>query len=282
MYVPAAQRALVGSMVRQYRNDAGLDLADTAGFLNCDLSKMSRIESGERGFAPVELRKVLTGLGVDASAQDLLAAISGWRETPGWWHDYLSVLPSPYLDFVIPESFAAHALIYAPSQIPEPLCVPSYIEALVAGDPGIPGSQEAHVVKATQIRQQFVVNERRTRLSVVIGEAALRQRVGGADVLRDQLTHLAELTGGDYGHISIRILPFNAGASAVGGAGGFSVLQFDEIPGLAVMHLSGPNGGQCLFDPSVTASYVKAFPSLNLHALKPSQSARKIIQMANR
>jgi transcriptional regulator with XRE-family HTH domain len=71
MYVPAAQRALVGSTVRQYRNDAGLYLADTAGFLNCGRSKMSRIESGERGFSPAELRKVLTGLGVDAGAQDL-------------------------------------------------------------------------------------------------------------------------------------------------------------------------------------------------------------------
>jgi transcriptional regulator with XRE-family HTH domain len=113
-------------MVRQYRNDAGLDLSDTAGFVNCDRSKMSRIETGDRGFSPAELRTVLTGLGVDAGARELLAAISGWRETPGWWQDYLSVLPTPYLDFVIPETFAAQALIYAPSQIPEPLCIPAY------------------------------------------------------------------------------------------------------------------------------------------------------------
>jgi len=282
VYIPAAQRALIGSMVRRYRNDAGLYLADTASFLNCDLSKMSRIESGERGFSPAELRQLLTGLGVDAGAQDLLAGISGWRETPGWWQDYLSVLPSPYLDFVIPETFAAQALIYAPSQIPEPLCVPSYIEALVAADPSIPRSQEARVVEATQIRQQIVVNERRIRLSVVIGEAALRQQVGGADVLRDQLVRLAELTSSDHGHVSLRILPFDASASAAGGAGGFSVLQFDEIPSLAVMHLSGPDGGQCLFDPKVTASYVNVFPSLTLHSLTPSLSARKIIQMADR
>jgi transcriptional regulator with XRE-family HTH domain len=282
VYIPAAQRALVGSMVRQYRHDAGLDLADTAGFLKCDRSKMSRIESGERGFSPAELRGVLTGLGVDAAAQDLLAAISGWRVTPGWWQGFLLVLPDPYLDFVIPETFAAQALIYAPLQIPEPLCIPAYIEALVAGDPSIPKRQEARVVEATQVRRQILLNERRTRLSVVIGEAALRHQVGGADVLRQQLTHLAELTSSDYGWISIRILPFDADASAAGGAGGFSVLQFDEIPSLAVMYLSGPNGGQCLFEPRVTASYVKVFPSLNLHALTPSLSARKIIQMASR
>jgi transcriptional regulator with XRE-family HTH domain len=269
-------------MIRQYRDDAGLDLTDTAGFLKCDRSKMSRIESGERGFSPAELRTVLTGLGVDAGAQDLLAAISGWRETPNWWQGFLSVLPNPYLDFVIPETFAAQAFIYAPFQIPEPLCIPSYIEALVAGDPSIPKRQEAQVVEATQIRRRTVVEERRMRLSVVIGEAALRQQVGGLDVLRQQLIHLVELTSSDYGWISIRILPFDADASAAGGAGGFSVLQFDEIPGMAIMHLSGPNGGQCLFEPSVTASYVNVFPSLNLHALTPSLSARKIIQMANR
>ena len=48
------------------------------------------------------------------------------------------------------------------------------------------------------------------------------------------------------------------------------------------MYLSGPNGGQCLFQPGLTATYVKVFPSLNLHALTPPLSARKIIQMANR
>jgi Berberine and berberine like len=64
-------------MVRQYRNDAGLCLADTAGFLNCDLSKMSRIESGERGFAPVELRKVLRSIN-DALIPYTTATYHNW------------------------------------------------------------------------------------------------------------------------------------------------------------------------------------------------------------
>ena len=281
MYVPAAQRALVGSMVRQYRHDAGLDLADTAGFLRCDRSKMSRIESGERGFSPAELRTVLTGLGVDAAARELLAAISGWREAPGWWQDFLPVLPGPCLDFAVPEALAAQALIYAPLQVPDLLCIPAYAKALAAGDPGIPRRQEARVVEAMQARRQVVVEERRIRLSVVIGEAALRQQVGEADVLRQQLSHLAELARSDGQRISLRVLPFDADASAAGGTGGFSVLQFDEIPGMAVMHLSGPNGGQCLFEPSVTEGYVRLFPSLSLQALTPPLSARKILQMAS-
>jgi hypothetical protein len=77
-------------------------------------------------------------------------------------------------------------------------------------------------------------------------------------------------------------LRFDADALTAGGTGGYSLLQFDAIPDLTVAHLSGPAGGHTLNDPNQTASYTKAFQPLTWHALDPTQSARKIIQMANR
>jgi transcriptional regulator with XRE-family HTH domain len=282
MYTATAQRALVGDMVRQYREKAGLDLGDVAAILGCDRSKVSRIESGERGFRPGELRKLLAELGADADAVDLLAAISGWREIPGWWRGMLSVLPDDYLDFVIPETFASGCLIYAPTQIPEPLCVRPYAEALVAANTSIPRADEAAIVEATQTRRQVVVHERRIKLSVIIGEAALRQQIGGSHVLRRQLRHLAELTSSDYPWVTIRVLPFDADGSPAGAIGGFSLLHFDSVPNVSIAHVSNPNGGQCVHDPQLTASYARVFPLMSAYALSHSQSARKIVQMANR
>jgi transcriptional regulator with XRE-family HTH domain len=282
MYTATAQRALIGDMVRQYREKAGLDLGDVAAILGCDRSKISRIETGERGFRPAELRALLTELGVDADAQDLLAAVSGWRDIPGWWKGLLSVLPGPSLDFVIPETFASGCLIYAPTQIPEPLCVKPYAEAVIGANASIPHADERALVEATQTRRKWVVHERRTRLSVIIGEAALRQQIGGPPVLRQQLSHLAELASSDYPWVTISVLPFDADAPPAGAMGGFSLLQFDRVPNVSIAYVPDPNGGQCVHDPQLTASYSRVFPLMSAYALGHSQSARKIIQMANR
>jgi len=282
LYKGMAQRRLIGSMVRGYREQAAFDLDDAAKFIGCDRSKMSRIETGERGLASSELRKLLTEYYVTTRQQDLLAALSGWREMPGWFAGFLSDLPSPYLDFVSMETFASKCLIYAPTQIPEPLCIEPYISALVAAAPSIPKDKEAQVVQATQARRRAVVGERRTGLFVVLGEAALRRQVGDAEVLRRQLAYLIELTGHDYSWINIRVLPFDAEPTAVGDGGAFAILRFEEIPDLSIMQLAGPAGGLCLYDQELATRYVKAFPSLTLHSLSATQSARRIALMASR
>jgi transcriptional regulator with XRE-family HTH domain len=206
-----AQRVLVGGMVRYYREQNGFDLGDAASILGCARSKISRIENGKCGFRSAELRQLLTGYGVGTPAQDMLAALSGWRESDGWWHAYLESLPSAYLAYVIPETLASRSLMYAPNQVPDLLRIREYDEAVIAADPGIHRDREDVAVRATSTRQQVVLHERRTRLVVIIGETALRQQVGGPEVLGRQLAHLAELASLDYSRISIRVLPFGAG-----------------------------------------------------------------------
>ena len=49
--LPARQR-LVGWYLRDYRESAGYDLAEAARVLGCNRSKISRIETGQRGIPP--------------------------------------------------------------------------------------------------------------------------------------------------------------------------------------------------------------------------------------
>jgi len=263
---------------RQLGSEGGC--AEKARYGTSPRSLPTRIESGERGFRAAELRQLLTEYGVDTVAQDMLAALSDWREIPGWWLPYMKDLPSAHLAHVIPEAFASQSLIYAPNQIPALLRIREYDEAVVAADPGTPKDREDMTVRTTSARQQVVLHERRTRLVVVIGEAALRQQIGGPKVLNEQLMHLAELCGIDW--ITIRVMPFGAGAHAAGGTGGFSILQFDDIPELAIVHQDGPAGGLCPHEPEITEAYATIFRRLYSSATGPAESARKIIQMANR
>ena len=73
---PSARRLLIGAALRRYREDLGFILDDAARVLECDRSKISRIETGQRGIRPKELRELLTEYGVGEQEQSTLTAIA--------------------------------------------------------------------------------------------------------------------------------------------------------------------------------------------------------------
>ncbi len=274
--LPLRQR-LIGTTLRRYREDAGYDLQDAARTLGCDRSKVSRIEAGERGIRLAELRELLCEYGTDESGRDALEALAG-AARDGWWQDYRQILSAGHIDLLIAESAATQITIYAPLQVPELLHTEDYARAIaLAGNGGDKEIADA-AVTATLARQQVVLHESGTTVAVVLGEAALRQEIGGASVLRGQLRHLARLGRGFPA--AIQVLPFTAAAH--GANGGFSVLRFGPVlpPGLVVV--DGPaDGGIYLDAPESVASYTWAFTRLQELALSPHDSARMLREAAH-
>lgn len=276
----STRHTLVGRLLRQYRENLGYNLDDAASVLECDRSKISRIETGQRGIRPKELRELLTEYGMDAATQATLVALTRSRGTGGWWSDYGQILRGGYLDFVIAEGAAASVWVYAPLQVPDLLRTKAYAKSVTAADPTIPEDSQHLTVEATIARQEAILHKRRTDCTVVLGEAALRQQVGDTDVHRQQLTCLADLST-RCPWLTIGILPLTADAHAAG-SGGFSVLRFEETPALGLVHVSGPDGGICLDDDAATSSYTDVFTQLSRFALSPEQSAEQFRRLATR
>jgi transcriptional regulator with XRE-family HTH domain len=275
--LPLRQR-LIGTALRRYREDAGYDLPEAARILRCDRSKIHRIEAGERGIRLAELRALMDEYGTDKHARDTLEALAQ-ATRHGWWQDYRRILSAGYIDLLIAESVAAQVTIYAPLQVPELLHTEDFARAAaLAGNGG--ADQVADVaVAATMARQQAVLHESGTRVTVVLGEAALRQQVGDVSVLRGQLRHLATLARGGF-PAEIHVVPFTAGVPDANG--GFSVLQFGPAmpPGLVVV--DGPaDGGIYLDAPESVAAYACAFSRLRELALSPQDSARMLREAAH-
>jgi transcriptional regulator with XRE-family HTH domain len=124
---PSVRHMLVGSMLRSYREAAGYKLDDAARILECDKSKISRVETGQRGIRPKELRELLTEYDVADAAQDALTVLARPRDVNAWWRDYRRLLPDAYLDFAVTEGVASRILVYAPLQVPELLWTPEWI-----------------------------------------------------------------------------------------------------------------------------------------------------------
>jgi transcriptional regulator with XRE-family HTH domain len=285
------RRRLLGSALREYRENLGYKLEEAARILDCDRSKISRIETGDRGILAEELAELLREYAVPAAEQEALLAVAHRGRESGWWLDYRDVLPPEAQDYVIMEMAATEILVYEPTQVPDLLQTPDYMRAVAAADVRCTESeQRAHAVEAKLNRQRIVLADRAPGLDVVVTEGALRQTVGPARVMREQLGRLADLaeTGpaGDLpgcdrsedhrSRISLRVLPFAAGAHAAAGCGSMTVLRFAETPEIGVIYLPALSGGISFEGREHVTRYLRSFVQLRSAALSPSRSAHLI------
>jgi transcriptional regulator with XRE-family HTH domain len=277
---PPVRRRLLGSALREYREGLGYNLDEAARILECDRSKISRIETGQRGIRSKELRELLTEYGVPASEQEALLAIAHRGRESGWWLDYRDVLSAAAQDYVIMEIAASDIRAYEPNRVPDLLQTPQYARALADADANCTSDeQRAHAVEVTLSRQRVVLGDRDPSLEFVITEGALRQAVGGQAVMRAQLAVLADL---DQTHprASLRVLPFTSGAHAAAGCGAITILRFAQTEGIGVIHLAGLSGGVSLEGREDIARYLRTFAGLRAAALSPSASARLLRTLA--
>lgn len=278
--IPPVRRRLLGSALREYREGLGYNLDEAARILECDRSKISRIETGQRGIRAKELRELLTEYGVAAGEQEALLAIAHRGRETGWWLDYRDVLSAEGQDYVIMETAATEILAYEPGRVPDLLQTPQYARALADADLNCTcDEQRAHAVEVTRSRQRIVLGDRDPVLEFIVTEGALRQVVGGPAVMRAQLERLAALSQG-RSRVTLRILPFAAGAHAASGPGAMTILRFAQAPGIGIIHLAGLSGGVSLEGRDDLARYRRTFAGLRAAALSPAASAQLLRALA--
>jgi transcriptional regulator with XRE-family HTH domain len=267
---PSVRRRLLGTALRQYRERLGYALDDAARVLECDRSKISRVETGQRGIRAKELRELLNEYGVGEEEQRTLEVIA---YSGGWWRRYTEVLPGALLDFISMEAVASEILNYQPQLVPDLLQVPQYARVVADVDPALPAGVQDLLAELLRTRQSMILGERRSELTVVVGESALRQVVGGTEIMQAQLVHMAEVVS-NYPQVTFNVLPFSNGAGVGGSTGPFTILRFGGAPGLGVVYLKAPSGGILLDSPQDVACYLQAFTQLRASALAPVASAR--------
>jgi transcriptional regulator with XRE-family HTH domain len=105
-------------------------------------------------------------------------------------------------------------------------------------------------------------------LWVVLDEAVLRRRIGGAKVMYAQLAYLIEAAVSPF--VVLQVLPFSAGPQA-GLSGAFIVLCFDEGP--PAVWSDGPASGQLIHDSGEVADCLTRYDLLRAGSMAPDASA---------
>jgi transcriptional regulator with XRE-family HTH domain len=259
------RRRLVGRALREYRQGLGYSLDEAARILDCHRSKVSRVETGQRGITPGELRMLLAEYGVPKQIQDTLIALSKASGGNGWWRSYTDVLPAEFVDYAIMEAAACKVMIYEPQWVPALLQTTAYAEAIADASAAADDETRARLVDATLARQRAMLGKKGPDVSIILGEGALRQEVGGTAVMSAQIEALAS-------GVPIHVLPFVVEAPATMQTGPMTILEFPGAPHLASVYLGG---GVWTHDAD---TYREAFAILTDAALSPGTSRRFILR----
>jgi transcriptional regulator with XRE-family HTH domain len=209
----------LGAHLRERREQLGLTAASVGKTTGIGGSNLSAIEAGKRRLTAAKLSDLATLYGLPADEQAELDTVRVQADERGWWHDYSNLYSEEFLRFLGLEAGAERVREYAPDIVPGLLQTSDYGRAMIrAGSPYIKPVDVGPRLETRLARQARLDGPSPLQLDVVLGEAALRQQVGGTAVLRRQLEHLMETMENRAAHVRVRVVPFAAGAHPLIGA----------------------------------------------------------------
>lgn len=277
---PTTKRRRLGAALRELRQAAGLTHDDVAAALLCSVGKISHLETARYNIALRDVRDLLNLYGVAGEQFDDLMELCRASRERGWWYSYKDALRKYFGQAVGLEPDADAIRTYEPLLMPGLLQTEEYARAVVRdGGPRELTDEEVELrVKARMLRQERLTDEEPPlELWAVIEEALLHRPVGGPEVLRAQLTRLAELAR--WPHITVQVLPTAVGVHP-GACGSFLVMEFPDEEDPDVVYIDAVAGELYLDKPEEVRLCKLVFTKLCSLALPPTESRQAILAAA--
>jgi transcriptional regulator with XRE-family HTH domain len=272
---PTIRSKWLGSALLKIRKAAGLTIDDVSARTKWPPAKISRIENGVVRAHWGDVADLLDLYQLtDGAQREALVGLARSAREQGWWHAYGATLNHPFADLLGLEAASCAISTYESQVVPGLLQTPEYALAMVGASRVWERPEDvATFVDIRTARQAVLTRSEPINLWAILGEAVLRQRVGGSEVMRGQLRHIREMA--TRPNITIQVLPFSAGAST-GMYSPYVVLEFPQ-PGLGkVVFLENLTGGLYLETEEEVGRYTLAFDHLRASAL-PTEESMKLI-----
>jgi len=221
----------VSAELRTWRIKRGLSCKDVARALGWSESKVSRMETGERGLYEDDVSAILGYLRVPAEIrQELMGLVRAGNERN--WHEIGGDAPISRLlrDLIRFENEATAISNYEPLLLPGLAQTADYSRALMEAFPGRASAEMIEGMVAARIgRQRILDRANPPQLNLIIEEMALRRTMNAPEMMFGQLQHL--LATAARRNVSLRVLPFDAEA-AVATQGSLIILDCPDQPTL--------------------------------------------------
>lgn len=260
---PTVRRRRLGLELKKAREAAKLTQETVSAHFEWNSAKLTRMETGRVSVTARDVKDLLILYGV--TDQDYIRAmqdVARKSKQRSWWTDYKDILRSNYVGL---EADAASVREWEPIIVPGLLQTEGYMRTLMRASGPIRSIQDLDRRVELRLKRQerLIDTTDPLYLSAILDESVLRRRVGGPEVMREQLSHL--IKGAKLPNVNLQVLPPDAGEHAL--LGGAAILvEFPDADELDVVFLEGIAGEYCEGDPAEVARYRRIFERLSATA----------------
>ncbi|WP_329271895.1 helix-turn-helix domain-containing protein [Streptomyces sp. NBC_01451] len=239
--------------------------------------RYSRLERGRAFPEPEEWEIIRSVLAMDEATRARLEALmeAGREIADSWWRDFEEEFPESLLQFVAFEDAAERVTTCAVNVLPSLLQTANYARFLTSRVAGSVLTADAveRSVELRRNRRRIFAKPNPPVVEFIFSEAALRQAVGGKDVMLEQLDSLIE--DGALRNVSLRVVPFTAVAPS---AYMVHLLEFggDEKPITAFDSMTGMSFQKRPREVRENRYYVEAMRNLALPHLETIAVIKRI------
>lgn len=246
--------------------------------VSTDQAKISHIEAGRIGVSEDRIRKLAIFYACDDEALiEALCAIAREHRGQHWWDAYRGVLAPGFLDIAELEHHATRLRCLQSLTFPGLLQTEDYAHALFAGViPALPVDEVQARVEHRMKRQSILERDEPPQFDAIVFEAALRMRVGGRKVARDQLEYA--LTASERPEITLRVIPFTSEDFIE--VTQTAMYAHGVVPQLDSVHIDTPFGGGFLDAVADRKRYQTLLDLAEKAALSPEESRSFIHHVA--
>jgi transcriptional regulator with XRE-family HTH domain len=275
---PTVVRIVLGTQLRRLREAAGITREQAGDAIRASHAKISRLELGRVGFKERDLEDLLTCYGVvDPAQRAALLDLVKPTNARGWWQQDGDLLPSWFEMYLRLEQEASYIRTFQVQFVPGLLQSEDYARRVILAGHGAESAFEVdRRVRLRMNRKKMLVEPGGPQFWAVIDEAALRRPFGGAQVMRDQLEHILEMS--ELPNVTVQVLPFSAGSHAAAG-GPFTLLRFAEADLPDVVYLEQLNSAVYVDKRSDVEDYLGVIEQVSVQAMPPAESRAAIRAM---
>jgi transcriptional regulator with XRE-family HTH domain len=251
-------RAL-GFGLRKTRKERGVGLRELARATGVHPAELSNWELGLRVPKVEEVALLLGQLRVGVPERQRLLDLAEHAREPNWLEKEMPDAPAILTTLAEYERTAAAIFSWQPMLVHGLLQTPDYARSILSYG-GSPAQLVEQRLRVRMVRQAAMREYRAPECSILLGEIALRQQIGGPETLVDQLRHLVGLPR----RLAVRVVP-SGGGFHPGLNGSFSVFEYSDLP--AIVFLDQHRGSAYIYDEEQVADYKSAAKTMASLAL---------------
>lgn len=252
-HTPYIARVILGRRLQEYRERAGVTVADAwrkSGISDTKIRKLERGVNDAIRLADVYAFSAIYQCNPTETAH--LIELAEGADSHGWYHGY--DVPPELAHYIEQEGAASAIHIYEQEFINGLFQTETYLDALRENRPGVKGGAD----NGLRVQRQEAVMSGTAPPEIVYltSEAALRRRVGGPDVMREQIRHLLDMAERD--HISIQVIPYATGAHP-SMAGAYRIMHFADDVFPTTVYLESLHGSHYEEADNIVSHYEEVF-----------------------